>query len=235
MSLPATPVGPGRGRGTLRFAPYRTGPPGSHPAAEVWAYRGDMGASLSPVEAPPAGIILCTGHAAGSKAPPGIPAVSEVDEDLLREGERVAVDGGAGTLELEGVREIPVVTAFLERPDGRILLLRRSERVGSFQGRWAAVSGYFEDPTPVAQAVREIREETGIGEASLRLVAAGAPVLSRDSDRVYVVHPFRFRVDSTEVRLDWEHTEFEWVEPREIAVRPTVPKLALAWQRVRGP
>jgi len=53
-----------------------------------------------------------------------------------------------------------VVTAFLQYA-GRILLVQRSGRVGSYQGRWSAISGYLEDATPLAQACREIREETG--------------------------------------------------------------------------
>ena len=50
-----------------------------------------------------------------------------------------------------------VVTAFLRRDD-KLLLLRRSAAVGSYRGRWSAVSGYLEDPTPQAQARRETLE-----------------------------------------------------------------------------
>ena len=235
MSLPAIPIAPGRATGTLRFAPKpRNAKPGPGPG-EVWAYRADTNVSIAPGVAAPVGIILGTGCDPGTQAPPGIPMVAGVDDDLLREGERVTIDGSAGSFELEGVREVPVVTAFLQRPDGRVLLLQRSARVGSFQGRWAAVSGYLEDPTPLAQAIREVREETGVPEAGLDLVGTGRPVLSRDGDRVFVVHPFRFRVGSVKVQLDWEHTACEWVDPEEIERRPTVPKLATAWQRVRPP
>jgi hypothetical protein len=42
-----------------------------------------------------------------------------------------------------------VVTAFVTR--GReILVLRRSERVRTYAGRWAAVSGYLESEDPLA-------------------------------------------------------------------------------------
>ena len=39
------------------------------------------------------------------------------------------------------------------------------------------------------------------------------------------MHPFLFSVPPVEIRLDWEHTEYEWVEPEEIGRRPTVAKL----------
>ena len=49
-----------------------------------------------------------------------------------------------------------VVTAFL-RARGKILIVRRSRKVGTYQGRWSGISGYLEDPTPHAQVLREIR------------------------------------------------------------------------------
>ena len=41
------------------------------------------------------------------------------------------------------LQEKRVVTCFLES-EGEILILYRSEQVGSYQGRWAGVSGYVE-------------------------------------------------------------------------------------------
>jgi 8-oxo-dGTP pyrophosphatase MutT (NUDIX family) len=163
------------------------------------------------------------------------PVVEGIDERLLREGDPVEVDGTTGAVTVLGVREVEVVTAFLEDSLGRVLLLRRSARVGSFQGRWAGVSGYLEDPTPLGQAYREILEETGLAAAALSLVREGNPLRVRDEATVYRVHPFRFRATSTAVRIDWEHTECEWVDPREIVRRPTVPQLAEAWAAVAAP
>ena len=58
---------------------------------------------------------------------------------------------------------VSVVTAFLRHQD-RVLLVRRSDRVGTYQGRWSAISGYLEDDAPLQQAYREIREETGLSQ-----------------------------------------------------------------------
>ena len=126
-----------------------------------------------------------------------------------------------------------VVTAFL-RYAGKILIVRRSDRVGSYQGRWSAVSGYLEDPTPLAQARREIREETGLPEQTVHLVRAGKALEVPDPrlDTCWVVHPFLFEIDDPEqVRLDWENLELRWVDPAEIGTLPTVPQLAEALQR----
>ncbi|MGE4579458.1 MAG: NUDIX domain-containing protein [Desulfuromonadales bacterium] len=121
-----------------------------------------------------------------------------------------------------------VVTAFL-RHEGKILLLKRSDRVRTYRGRWAAVSGSLEEPTPLAQALREIREETGLGETDLCLVAA-APcqeVVDAELATRWLIHPFLFEVNgSPGVRLDWEHEECRWIEAAELSHYLTVPALA---------
>jgi 8-oxo-dGTP pyrophosphatase MutT (NUDIX family) len=178
--------------------------------------------------------------AATEPAPPtdpwrGLPAVGGIDLDLMRPGESLRVDGTGAYVELRSVKETPVVTSFLEDEEGRVLLVRRSEKVGSYQGQWSGISGYQEEPTPLAQAVKEIQEETGIAPEDLSLVAEGGPVYVRHGEEVFVVHPFRFRVPHPPVRLDWENVESEWVPPSEIPLRSTVPKLDRAWEAVAVP
>ncbi|TET40466.1 MAG: NUDIX pyrophosphatase [Dehalococcoidia bacterium] len=128
-----------------------------------------------------------------------------------------------------------VVTCFLEY-DNKILLLRRSERVGVYRGRWAGVSGYIEEGnTPYEQALEEIREETGLGGEDIQLVREGEllEVIDEEIGRKWIVHPFRFRVIRPEkIKIDWEHTEMKWIDPEEIEQYETVPKLAQAWERV---
>ncbi len=153
----------------------------------------------------------------------GIPMVDGVDVDGLRTGDWVTVDGDRGFLELPDVQARPVVSAIL-RNRGRILLVRRSEAVGSFRGKWSAVSGYLEGrERPKDRAVKEVREETGLRDLVLR--ASGKPVLARNESTIYVVHPFLFDVGSRRVRLDWENREHRWVRPDEVRKYETVPRL----------
>jgi len=116
-----------------------------------------------------------------------------------------------------------VVTAIV-RNRGRILIVRRSEKVGTFQGRWSAISGHIEGrEDPKHRAVVEVREETGLRRIAFR--AAGAPVLARDGATIYVVHPFLFDAPSRRVRLDWENAEHRWIRPDELVRFETVPRL----------
>ncbi len=128
-----------------------------------------------------------------------------------------------------------VVTSFLES-EGKILLLRRSGQVRTYPGRWAGVSGSIElDRTPEQQARVEIREETGLTDDDIELVASGKPLAVDDTatGHQWIVHPFRFVVLHPErIRLDWEHVELRWIDPADLADFETVPNLPETWARV---
>lgn len=126
-----------------------------------------------------------------------------------------------------------VVTCFLES-EGKILLLRRSQRVGTYRGRWAGVSGYVET-TPDEQALTEIREETSLGPEDVDLVSRGDVLQVEDGELGvrWVVHPYLFHVSFPErIAIDWEHVETRWVFPGEIAGYETVPGLKETLERV---
>ncbi|HVC32617.1 MAG TPA: NUDIX pyrophosphatase [Chloroflexota bacterium] len=133
------------------------------------------------------------------------------------------------------MRRRSVVTSFLDFDD-KILLLRRSDRVRSYPGRWAGVSGSIEEGrTPEQQARIEIQEETGLTDDDLTLVATGAPLAVDDASGgdQWLVHPFRFVVlHPARIHLDWEHVEQRWIDPAELAGFASVPNLAETWARV---
>lgn len=125
--------------------------------------------------------------------------------------------------------ETHVVTCFL-RNRGEVLLLHRSDDVGSYAGQWGAVAGHAEgDPDEAAR--EEIREESGLGDA-VSLVRQGDPFAVEDGDTRWVVHPYLFDCDSRDVEMNDETTEFEWVSPTEILRRETVPDLWKSYERV---
>jgi len=163
----------------------------------------------------------------------GIPVVDRVDVGGLRTGDRIVVDANRGSVELPDVKGKRVVTAIL-RNRGRILIVRRSEKVGTFQGRWSAISGHIEGrEDPKHRAIVEVREETGLRGIVFR--SAGDPVLARDGATMYIVHPFLFDAPSRLVRLDWENVEHRWIRPEELARFKTVPRLPDVVAAVLGP
>jgi translation initiation factor 2B subunit (eIF-2B alpha/beta/delta family) len=130
--------------------------------------------------------------------------------------------------------ETPVVTCFL-RNRGEVLLLRRSDAVGSYAGAWGAVAGHADDFESVAAAARaEIAEETGLADA-VTLVRAGEPFPVEDADlgTRWVVHPFLFDCERRDVEPNAETADWEWTTPTAVRRRETVPDLWTSYDRVR--
>jgi len=132
----------------------------------------------------------------------------------------------------------PVVTCFL-RSEGEVLLLRRSDAVGSYRGQWSGVAGHVADDAgrdrdPETAALAEIDEETGLADA-VTLVRRGDSFQVDDAERDirWVVHPFLFDSEARTVTANAETTETAWVHPPEILTRETVPRLWTSWDRIR--
>jgi ADP-ribose pyrophosphatase YjhB (NUDIX family) len=106
--------------------------------------------------------------------------------------------------------------------------------VGSYNARWAGISGFIEEGvSPEEQAVTEIREETGLQGAQVRLLRRGTVIEHIDEalNRHWLIHPFLVEVLEPEaIKLDWEAEEMRWIIPGELANYETVPKLLEAFQ-----
>src|SRR5579872_1226413 len=102
------------------------------------------------------------------------------------------------------LRPTHVVTCFLMRsdmPEPRMLIVQRSQRVGSYHGHWAGISGFVEPGiTPDEQAFTEIREETGLQRDHVQMLRRGAVVEYSDPElgRHFFIHPFLFAVSTPE-------------------------------------
>jgi ADP-ribose pyrophosphatase YjhB (NUDIX family) len=131
------------------------------------------------------------------------------------------------------LQEKRVVTCFLES-ENEILILRRSEQVGSYQGRWAGVSGYVETSAD-EQALIEIEEETSLSPEEVELTRRGKALAVEDKKLGvrWVVHPYLFHIeDRNKIKIDWEHKETRWIVPEDITKFETVPKLKETLGRV---
>lgn len=142
----------------------------------------------------------------------------------------------------------PVVTCFLRHRDD-VLLLRRSDAVGSYRGLWGAVSGHVAsdegdrvtpDRDPLTASREEIAEETGLLDACNLVRARESFGVDGEDDEIegeshgtWLVHPFLFECDSQAVVTNEETAEHAWVPPTEILRRETVPGLWTAYDRVR--
>jgi len=50
---------------------------------------------------------------------------------------------------------------------------------------------------------------------------------------IWRIHPFLFKISSPKkIKLDWEHTEYRWINPDELCDYDTVPYLCETLQTV---
>lgn len=120
-----------------------------------------------------------------------------------------------------------VVTAVLIK-NKKILILKRGNRVRTYKGKWACVSGYLEEnEKPLQRAIKEIEEETGLKSNEITLIKKAEPIEFYDEkEKVkWRIHPFLFETKREKINIDWEHTEYRWISKDEISLYETVPKL----------
>lgn len=120
-----------------------------------------------------------------------------------------------------------VVVNVLLKFDSEILLLRRSDKVGSHKGLWNVLSGYFDEFKPVRDIARkELKEELGIENGYSLLVEEPYEFRNPKIKRTWLVFPVTARLfRKPEIKLNWENSEFAWIKFEDIGKFDTVPNL----------
>ena len=126
------------------------------------------------------------------------------------------------------MRSTKIVTSFI-RNENKLLILKRSNKVKTMKGLWAGISGIIENnETPLKRAKIEIFEETGIIEEEITLVK-DVKSIKIDSPQYenheWEIFPFLFEADNPIVKLNWENSEFKWINIKELENYETVPSL----------
>ncbi|KID88458.1 translation initiation factor eIF-2B subunit family protein [Metarhizium guizhouense ARSEF 977] len=123
----------------------------------------------------------------------------------------------------------------------KVALFKRSDKVRTYQHKYAPVSGSIEsfDANPLATAWREIQEETTLTPCSLTLFRQGKPYSFVDESiqREWTINPFGFILtsDPSKITIDWEHDDYAWFDPADVADDQKVdgvPKLLESLRRV---
>ncbi|OTA52771.1 translation initiation factor eIF-2B subunit family protein [Hypoxylon sp. EC38] len=152
-----------------------------------------------------------------------------------------------------GLKKRSIAGSFLFKlPNGdetqaQVALFRRSDKVSTYQHKLAPISGSIEkyDASPLATALREINEETGLTLSSIELLRVGKPYTFVDESigREWTINPFAFRLKEKAeggkgeegITIDWEHEGYEWFNPLEVNESDGfggVPKLVNSLRRV---
>ena len=126
------------------------------------------------------------------------------------------------------MRSTRIVTSFIKN-NNKILILKRSDKVRSMKGLWSGVSGIIENnEEPVDRAKIEILEEVGIGRDKIILVKSMEKMKISSpqyENHEWMVFPFLFETKETNIKLNWENSEFKWIDLNELENYETVPSL----------
>ena len=126
------------------------------------------------------------------------------------------------------MRSTKIVTSFI-RDNDKLLILKRSDKVKSMKGLWAGISGIIEnDEEPLERAKIEIFEEVGITEDKISLIKATDEMRIHSpqyKNHEWEIFPFLFESDNPTVKLNWENSDFKWINVEELENYETVPSL----------
>ena len=126
------------------------------------------------------------------------------------------------------MRSTKIVTSFITSND-KFLLLKRSQKVKTMKGLWAGISGIIEkNEEPLHRAKIEIFEELGIKENHIKLLKAAEQirvVSPQYKNHEWEIFPFLFETNNPTIKLNWENSEYKWINPDELGEFKTVPNL----------
>lgn len=115
-------------------------------------------------------------------------------------------------------RFMVAVGAVIASPDGKILLIKRSQKLDWHPGDWEIMYGRIaQHEDPKDGLARELKEELGIS------VTVGRPLTcwhiyrghEETAENELVGITFLATTDQTEITLSDEHEEYRWVTPEE--------------------
>ena len=135
-----------------------------------------------------------------------------------------------GRINYSGSKIAAVVTVYIFN-EGKLLILKRSEKVGHYKSMWDTVSGYLDEVIdPVDKALREVNEELGIGSSSIEKASKGKEFSFLDNKEgvEWVIVPILVVLSKKpKLKLNFENTEYKWIDPKSLSNYNTVPGLEI--------
>ncbi len=126
------------------------------------------------------------------------------------------------------MRSTKIVTSFI-KDNEKLLILKRSDKVKSMKGLWAGISGIIEkNEEPLERARIEIFEEVGITEDMITLVKSAEEMRVNSpqyENHEWEIFPFLFEAKNPMIKLNWENSDFKWINIEELENYDTVPSL----------
>jgi ADP-ribose pyrophosphatase YjhB (NUDIX family) len=122
-------------------------------------------------------------------------------------------------------RSAPVIIIFVKYRD-KFLLVKRSEKMLTYQGLWSCLAGFVDDDKSMEEkVVFELEEELGLKKDDVKEIKTGDTYLfvDKDLDREWIRHLFLVEITNPNIKLSWEHSELVWTTAEEAKNCETTP------------
>jgi 8-oxo-dGTP diphosphatase len=130
----------------------------------------------------------------------------------------------------------PVITVFIKYED-KILLLKRSDKVLTYKGKWNTVAGYLDELKSIQEKIiGEVKEELRIEENNIFSIFIGESYEFKDKKigKTWIIFPVLVELkNEPEIKLDWEHTQYKWIKMDELENFDIVSSLKESFKRVK--
>ncbi len=124
-----------------------------------------------------------------------------------------------GRIDYSKSKEAFVINAFV-RYDGKILLLKRSDKVAAYQWKRNSIWGYLDEKVTLEEKIyEELREEIGITKEGIKQIRPGKIFKLEDPaiNRTRIICPSIVELNTEpKIQLDREHTEYQRIHPDKI-------------------
>ncbi len=140
-----------------------------------------------------------------------------------------------GRINYSNSKTSPVINVFIRHKD-KILLLKRSNQVLAYKGKWNSLGGFLDELKPIKEKIlKEVNEELKINKKLIKSIKLFKPykLIDKFIKRTWLIFPALVDLkQKPKIKLDWEHTDFKWIYPKDIKKFDIVLKLDVSLNKV---
>ena len=131
-----------------------------------------------------------------------------------------------GRINYSSSDKAPVLICFVKFGD-KILLLKRSDKVYAYRGKWSTLAGFIDEPKELFEkALEELEEELGILRENIASYHVGMPYeyVDQTAKKTWIRYPMIVELKAKpKIKLNWEHTAYEWIAPNDVSRYDVAP------------